>query len=111
MIPTAQSPGKLLREARKRNGISQKRLAARAGTTQSAISRIEHDRVSPSFSTLEALLRVLGEELTLASRPVDHGHDLAMIGDNVGREPAERLERGLAHARFVQRNRGAARTA
>ncbi|MDP9227535.1 MAG: helix-turn-helix domain-containing protein, partial [Actinomycetota bacterium] len=43
-----QTPGQLLREARRRHGVSQKRLAIRAGTTQSAISRIEGDRVSPS---------------------------------------------------------------
>ena len=35
----------------------------RAGTTQSAISRIERDRVSPSVETLRELLYLLGEDL------------------------------------------------
>ena len=35
-------------------------LAVRAGTTQSAISRIERDRVSPSVETLRELLYLLG---------------------------------------------------
>ena len=60
-----KSPGQLLKEARRRHGVSQKRLAMRAGTTQSAISRIERDRVAPSVDTLHELLYLLGEELEL----------------------------------------------
>jgi transcriptional regulator with XRE-family HTH domain len=52
-------PGQLLQKVRHRHGISQKRLAMRAGTTQSAISRIERDRVSPSVETLRELLFLL----------------------------------------------------
>ncbi len=63
-----ETPGALLRDARRRHGVSQKRLAIRAGTTQSAISRIEKDRVSPSVETLRELLYLLGEDLALASR-------------------------------------------
>ena len=61
------SPGQLLREARRRRGVSQARLAIRARTTQSAISRIEKDRVSPSIATLRELLRLVGEDLILGS--------------------------------------------
>lgn len=59
----------LLREARKRSGISQRRLALRAGTSQDAISRIERGVESPTLERLANLLLVLGERLELDSVP------------------------------------------
>lgn len=100
------SPGELLREARKRHGVSQRRLAIRAGTTQSAISRIERDRVSPTFETLRALLALLDEELALASGRRDSGIDLSLNEENLRLSPAGRLQRGLGFADMVRRNRG-----
>jgi transcriptional regulator with XRE-family HTH domain len=100
------SPGELLREARKRHGVSQKRLAIRAGTTQSAISRIERDRVSPTFETLRALLALLDEELAVASGRRDSGIDLSLNEESLRRSLAERLHYGLAFADMVRRNRG-----
>ena len=61
-------PGRLLREARLRHGLSQERLAIRAGTTQSAISRIEQERGSPTVKTLAELLHLMGEDLVLIDR-------------------------------------------
>jgi transcriptional regulator with XRE-family HTH domain len=55
------SASTLLREARARNGISQRRLALRAGTSQDAISRIERGVESPTLERLSNLLMVLGE--------------------------------------------------
>jgi transcriptional regulator with XRE-family HTH domain len=100
------SPGALLREARRRHSVSQKQLAARAGTTQSAISRIEKDRVSPSFETLRELLDLLGEDITLGSERRDTGVDLALNEDNLRLTPAGRLRRGLGFAEIVRRGRG-----
>ena len=51
--------GTLLREARARHGLTQRQLAARARTSQAAISRIERDLVSPSVATLTTLLDLL----------------------------------------------------
>ena len=100
------SPGELLREARKRHGVSQKRLATRAGTTQSAISRIERDRVSPTFETLRALLALLDEELAIAAERRDSGVDLSLNEENLRLSPTGRLQRGLAFTDMVRRNRG-----
>ena len=99
-------PGQLLREARKRHGVSQRRLAIRAGTTQSAISRIERDRVSPSVDTLRELLHLLGEDLDLCAEQRDHGVDATLNAGNLSLSPAERVRKGLAFADFVRRNRG-----
>ena len=63
------SPGELVRRVRVRHHVTQKELAQRAHTAQSAISRIECDRISPTVDTLSGLLRALGEELTLEARP------------------------------------------
>jgi transcriptional regulator with XRE-family HTH domain len=100
------SPGSLLRDARRRRGISQKQLAARAGTTQSAISRIEHDRVSPTFETLSELLDLLGEDLTVGSERRDTGVDLALNEANLRLSPAGRISRGLGLAETARRGRG-----
>jgi transcriptional regulator with XRE-family HTH domain len=105
---TVESPGKLIREARRRHGVSQARLAARAGTTQSAISRIERDRVSPSVETLRELLYLLGEDLALGSQERDSGIDRTLNQGNLRFTPAERVTRGLDFADFVRRNRGIA---
>lgn len=103
-----KTPGELLKEARTRHGVSQRSLAARANTTQSAISRIERDRVSPSVATLRELLYLLGEDLEIGARNRDSGIDRTLNAKNLVLTPSQRVKRGLAFAEFVRRNRGAA---
>lgn len=70
----------LLREARTRRGISQRRLALRAGTSQDAISRIERGVESPTLERLIHLLMVLGEGLELNTVPlVEAEGDVAQL--------------------------------
>jgi len=99
-------PGQLLREARKRHGVSQQQLAMRAGTTQSAISRIESGGVSPTVDTLWELLYLVGEDLELSSQVRESGVDLTLNHQNLRHAPAQRVAQGLAFADFVRRNRG-----
>ena len=101
-------PGRLLREARIRHGVSQQSLAIRAGTTQSAISRIEQDRASPSVETLRKLLHLLGEELVLGAEGRDTGIDRTLNRANLQFTPEQRVERGLDFADLVRHNRGKA---
>lgn len=68
----------------------------RAGTTQSAISRIERDRVSPSVETLSELLYLLGEDLILGAEERDFGIDRTLNAERLKVSPSERLEYGLA---------------
>jgi hypothetical protein len=100
--------GLLLREARRRHGVTQAQLAARARTSQAAISRIERDVVSPSVSTLATLLDLLGEDLQLSAVPIDYGHDRTLLRRNLAMTVSERLDHGTALANFVLRNRGTA---
>jgi uncharacterized protein len=57
-----------LREARKRAGLSQVDLAARAGVTQSVISAYESGQRQPSMPALARLIDAAGFELTLGLR-------------------------------------------
>jgi HTH-type transcriptional regulator / antitoxin HipB len=57
--------GVLTRALRKAAGLTQKELAARMGTTASAIARLEAGGTSPTFATLERLAAALGVQLRL----------------------------------------------
>jgi transcriptional regulator with XRE-family HTH domain len=103
------SPGELIREARRRHGLTQQQLAMRARTSQAAISRIERGLVSPSVAMLEQLLDLMGEELVLGADPIDYGHDLTLIRENLALSPSDRIDRAAVFANFVLRNLGAAR--
>lgn len=55
----------LIREARKRAGLTQAELAERIGTTQSAVARWESRRSTPSFDTVFRIVRACGLDLDL----------------------------------------------
>src|SRR5919201_2390273 len=95
--------GELLKEVRRRHGLTQAQLAARARTSQAAISRIERGLVSPSIATLATLLDLMGEELVLESQPIDYGHDRTLLQQNLARTVSERLDHGARFANFVTR--------
>lgn len=63
------NPGRLLAEARARSGLSQRALAEGAGTSQSAVARLEGGGVQPSLGTLERLLAVAGFSLRCELAP------------------------------------------
>lgn len=97
----------LLRAVRRRHGLSQSQLAARARTSQAAISRIERGLVSPGVDTLAELLRLMNEELVLEATPVDWGYDVTLIRQNLELTPTDRLNRGVAWSRRVTALRSA----
>jgi transcriptional regulator with XRE-family HTH domain len=101
-----RSNGELLREARIRHELSQEQLAVRAGTTQSAIARIERDRTSPSIKTLTALFQTMEEDFVFGVRPRDWGVDLSLNQMNLEHTPTQRLERGLGFSDVVREVRG-----
>ncbi|HEX3174426.1 MAG TPA: helix-turn-helix transcriptional regulator [Solirubrobacterales bacterium] len=63
--------GRLLREARELQGLSQRRLALRAGTSQDAISRIERGVEAPTLARFAQLMLALGRRPVLGSEPLD----------------------------------------
>jgi transcriptional regulator with XRE-family HTH domain len=60
--------GRLIRERRLANGLTQAQLALRAGSTQAAISRLERGELSPTIETIDRFLTVMGEEAEILVR-------------------------------------------
>jgi len=59
------SAATLVREARRRAGITQATLAERTGTTQSAIARIESGASEPSLARVDLLIEACGVRLLI----------------------------------------------
>ena len=57
------TPGELIRAVRRRRGLTQAELAARAGTSQPVVSAYEHGRRDPTFAMLAKLIAAGGEQL------------------------------------------------
>jgi transcriptional regulator with XRE-family HTH domain len=60
-------PEALIREARRRAGLTQAELARRAGTSQPVVSAYEHGRRDPSVGTLARLIAATGERLEISA--------------------------------------------
>lgn len=65
---------RLLAGVRRAHKLDQQTLAQRAGTSQAQISRIELGKSSPSVATLQRLMRAMGEQLVINSKPSPHGN-------------------------------------
>lgn len=96
-----QTVGDLIRDRRMAHGLTQARLARRAGTTQAAVSRLERGHVSPTFETLTELLLALGERPEPASRRLDFPGDPRRLAAMRARAPAERAELAFSWNRLA----------
>lgn len=97
--------GELVREARKRAALTQAQLAERAGTTQSAIARLESGRTSPSFEQVERLMRLCGFQLIVELAPYDDSDIVqaeALLRMTID-ERADRLESTIRHFNEIRR--------
>jgi transcriptional regulator with XRE-family HTH domain len=92
--------GTVLREARKRAGITQKALALRTGVSQAAISRLERGDRSLTVETLERLLLAMGVQLELRTAPLPKRYDPRHLAAEAQLTPGERLERAFAWTGF-----------
>ena len=57
---------RLIRNARRRGGVTQAQLARNAGTSQPVVSAYEHGKRDPSVETLRRLVAAAGSELRIA---------------------------------------------
>lgn len=93
------SAASLLRQARKRAGLSQAELAARAGVTQSVISAYESGHRQPAIPALARLIEATGFELTLGLRrqPGRLGRLSGPVGRRVRRYRRDLVAAAAAH--------------
>lgn len=85
--------------ARLRAGLTQRELAARAGTTQAAVNRWERGRHEPSLAALANAVRACGYDLRLSLAEPDP-HDEALARLVVQTTPTERLDASRAWSRL-----------
>jgi predicted transcriptional regulator len=99
---------RVLRQARRRAGLTQRQLASLAGVPQPMVARIESGAVIPRVDTLDRLLEACGEGLESHPRP-GRGLDRTVAREILRLSPPERARhatrsnlanlRMLAHAR------------
>jgi transcriptional regulator with XRE-family HTH domain len=94
-------PAVVLRQARERHGLSQRRLAIRAGTSQDAISRIERGVESPTFERLAQILLAMGERLALSIEPLESSVPAAELDAAAAMSPGERLREATSWNRVA----------
>ena len=99
----------LLQQARRRAGLTQAELAARVGTTQSAIARWERGASRPTVERLESIVDACGLELRLGLEARAAGDELAAIRRNLALSPDERVRRVVRLHEFVSAGRTALR--
>jgi transcriptional regulator with XRE-family HTH domain len=105
------SPGELIKDTRLRQGLSQRRLAHRAGTSQSAIARIEAGEEAVTWPRLKSILLAMGEEPVLDSRAIPARYDAWDLLEQRQRTPEARLANGLAFNKLGSRLAAAGRAA
>jgi len=98
--------GELVREARRRAGLTQRELAERAETTQSAIARLESGRTSPSFEQVERLIKLCGFSMIVSLATYDDSH-LVQAKANLRRTPDQIAANNAAGLRFANQLREA----
>jgi transcriptional regulator with XRE-family HTH domain len=95
--------GQLVRRCRLRRNLSQEQLANIAGTTQSAISRLEIGATVPSFDRVAELVELMG--LSLDSGLQERDWDDSAVTRNLCLSPQDRWDNAVRSVRFIQRGR------
>lgn len=103
--------GDMVKSLRCEQGLTQRVLAVRAGTTQAAISLLENDAMSPTMDRLEQVLQCLGMQLHLAVVPLDPWTDQAALEQYADMTPSERVIHGTASSQGLAALVGQARDA
>ncbi len=102
--------GSLVREARKRAGLTQTELAERLGKSQSEIGRWERGEVRPSLETLREIVGACDLELTIGVAEADDSYARHLRRTRV-MTPAERVRHAMGRARAARRIRARAAAA
>ena len=96
----------LVKECRKRAGLTQAQLAERMGTTQSAIARLERGVGEPTLKRLSDVATACGLDLQVRLVDADD-HDLSLVRTRQRLSPDERSWANEQFIRFVVAGRAA----
>lgn len=96
------STGRILRDARRRAGFTQRELASRARVPQASVARIEKGTISPTVATLDRLLEACGRDLTTEAR-LGIGIDRTAIRERLELTTAQRVQLGAEEAHALLR--------
>lgn len=81
----------LLRRARVEAGLTQAQLAARLGTTQPELARLERAGSNPTFATVDRVLRAAGRRLQLSAPAWEASIDESLLRRQLAMSPADRV--------------------
>lgn len=88
-----KSAASIVRTARREARLTQKELADRMGTTQSAVARLEAKGANPRLKTLEMAVRATGRHLAVDVSDYPPGNvDESLIVRQLRLTPSERVE-------------------
>lgn len=99
-----ESPDAVVREMRLAAGLSQRELALRANTSQSAIARYERGAAVPSWKTLQRIATACGRRLSIDVAMIPDPHDVELARSLLALTPLERLRSLRRYAHLSQAN-------
>ena len=94
------TPGELVKELRTGYGLTQRELAYRAGTSQSAIARIEAGDEDITWKRLTAILAAMGDQPVLDSKRLQSRYDLHDLMRERAMSPEARVQSAINFNRF-----------
>jgi transcriptional regulator with XRE-family HTH domain len=97
------NPGALIKERRVAHGLSQRELAYRAGTSQSAVARIESGDEDVTWKRLRSILHAMGDEPVLDSKRLTSRYDFHDLMRERAMSPEARLANGIRFNHFGSR--------
>jgi transcriptional regulator with XRE-family HTH domain len=94
------TPGEIIRQRRRAHRLSQRELAYRASTSQSAIARIESGDEDITWTRLRSVLAAMGDEPVLETKRLQSRYDPELLSLDRAMSPAARLASGINFNRF-----------
>jgi transcriptional regulator with XRE-family HTH domain len=99
----------VIREARRRAGLTQSELARRLDISQAAIAQLEAAGSNPTVDTLDRVLHATGHRLEVRAEPTPGGVDETLIARQLEMTAGERLSQAQAAYDEVRKLAGAAK--
>jgi len=81
----------LIKDARRKAGLSQAQLARRLGVSQAAVAKLERPSSNPTVETLDRTLRAAGRRLELEASPWQSNIDETLIAQQLRLSPEQRF--------------------